>query len=275
MRRDLETQLSAYGEVLTRTIQQTPETTDPHAETVLVLADHGRTERPITPKQGPWVAVAAFALVLSVGLVGLLFLQRDEEVATPPFESPVEAAQSYVMALNSGDVSLYSSLMSADAIDHNVDPQANTAAGSEPEKALIRFRAYAAEDLNISVGNCVSSGSLLATCEVTVNGGLDAVLAGGPYPAELTVIIDEEGLIETVSLLLNPPEPFYETSLAFRGADLCQQSASDCGWLGENHPELASEWHGIWGHQADLPARPVDEIVADVILRAQEFTAGR
>lgn len=225
-----------------------------------------------SPSLRPWLIVVGLGVVVAAGFVFAQSLGGDDVEGEPPFETAADAATGYVTATNSKDFGLYQRIVTEDAVDFDVNPAADTPAGSEPEKVPERFTALAAQNRTVTLGECSEVGGL-AKCEVTVSGGIDSILAGGPIPGELSITVSEEGLIKKADLLIEPSMDFIETADAFWGPLLCREPGGDCGWLGDNYPALAVEWQGIWVPGEQLPERPVEEVIADVVARAEEFVA--
>lgn len=233
----------------------------------------GRSKRPTggLRRRSTWAFASAFAAVLIVGVVGAMLLTGGGTDG-PPFATPREAAQAYAEAVNSGDVEAYESIMADGAIDYLVGPFSDSP-DAQPEKSEARLLALAAEPLQISLGSCVDQGEVLATCDVEFTSGIETAIQGGPLRGEMTLGIDSSGLIGLAMTRIDTSEDYMMRFEEFFGPEFCRSVEADCGWLGENHPDLATEWKGIWGTGTELPARAPAEVIPEVVAAVDAFLA--
>jgi hypothetical protein len=233
----------------------------------------GQSKRPTRGlrRRGAWAFASALAAVLIVGVVGAMLLTGGETDG-PPFATPQDAAQAYAEAVNSGDIEAYESIMADGAIDYLIDPFSNSPE-AQPEKNEARLLALAAEPLQISLGSCVDQTEVLATCDFEFTSGIETTIQGGPLQGEMTLGIDSSGLIGLAMSRIDTSEDYIMRFEEFFGPEFCLSVEADCGWLGENHPDLATEWKGIWGTGTELPARAPAEVIPEVVAALDAFLA--
>lgn len=233
----------------------------------------GQSKLPAGGLWGPrtWAFASTFAVVVILGVVGALILTGDDTVG-PPFATPQEAAQPYAEAINSGDIEAYESIMADGAIDFLIDPVSDSP-DAQPGKNEARLLALAAEPFQMALDSCVDQGEVLATCDIEFTSGIATTMQGGPLQGEMTLGIDSSGLISLATIRIDTSEDYVMRYEGFFGPVDCLSPEADCGWLGENHPDLATEWKGIWGAGTELPARAPQAVIPEVVAALDEFLA--
>jgi hypothetical protein len=150
-------------------------------------------------KLRPLAAVAAFVLVIAVGVAAALALRSGDEVTNvpaPPFDTPQEAVEAWVAALNAGDGETYMLLFAQDASDGSLNQ-----GGIAPDTTIKdRVEVVAATETVFSVVECVTESALQTKCVVTRDSPVAEISSGARESEESIVLtIDESGIIERIS----------------------------------------------------------------------------
>jgi hypothetical protein len=213
----------------------------------------------------PLAAVAAFVLVIAIGVVAALTLQGDDDVANvpaPPFETPQEAVDGYYAVLNAGDGAAYFSLFADGASDLALANPRGGVAISEA-KVNARVEGGKASGDTFVVKNCVEETELQVKCTVAIDNPIMGLTQGvRELTFSVALTIDETGLIQEIR----------ESNFQPQGTiDSARGDAFD-EWMMENHSELWDELNNqLWG--PDPLKRSGADISRDKLAAAQEFAA--
>ena len=208
----------------------------------------------------PLAAVAAFVLIIAVGVAASFALRGGDEVTNvpaPPFDTPQEAVEAYYAALNAGDGDTYTSLFAEDASDGGVNP-----GGIALEQTIKdRVEIVAAEEIVFSVVECVPESASQTKCVVTSYSPV-ATLSSGSGENEVSIVltIDQSGVIGRIGTNKLPGDavdvPHIEAYFA---------------WMEKNYPELLGELRQDWAN--DPIERSATDIGRENLAAAREFDA--
>jgi len=220
-------------------------------------------------KWQPLAAVAAFVLVIAVGVVAAITLQGSgsevTNVPAPPFDTPQEAVEAYYAVLNAGDAEAYFSLFADGASD---DALANPRGGAAVSEAKVNARVEAGGEASgdtFVVNDCVEETELQVKCTVAVDNAI-AGLTQGVRELEFSVAltIDKAGLIQEIG----------ESNFQPQGEIDSVRADAYIEWMIENHAELWNEANNqLWGSSSDPLTRPGADIGRDKLAAAREFDA--
>jgi len=221
-----------------------------------------RTKELTRRKWQPLVAVAAFFLVIALGVAAALMFQGTREVANvpaPPFDTPQEATEAYHAVLNAGDGDAYLALFADGASDGVL----NSSGIAPDDKIAARVEAMDAYGITWAVEECVDETSLRTKCTVMQDDPINEMLTGiREWKASVVVTIDEAGRIHRIGVNGLPPEGEIDTDRA----DAYE------AWVTENYPELFNEVRfQLWG--SDPLERSGAEIGRDDLAAIREFVA--
>ncbi len=213
-------------------------------------------------KWQPLVAVAAFFLVIALGVAAALMFQGTREVANvpaPPFDTPQEATEAYHVVLNAGDGDAYLALFADGASDGIL----NSSGITPDDKIKARVEAMDAYGVTWTVEECVDETNLRTKCTVMQDDPVNEMITGiREWRASIVVTIDEAGRIERIGMNGLPLEGEIDTD---------RVDAYDA-WVTENHPELFDEVRfQLWG--SDPLERSGAEIGRDDLAAIREFDA--
>jgi hypothetical protein len=211
-------------------------------------------------KWPPLAAVAAFALVIVVGVAAALALRGGDEVTNvpaPPFDTPQEAVEAWVAALNAGDGETYLLLFAQDASDGSLNQ-----GGIAPDTTIKdRVEMVAATETVFTVAECVAESALQTKCVVTRDSPVAEISSGARESEESIVLtIDESGNIERVGTNVVPGGTFDDA-----------RTEAYVAWMTENHPELFAELRRNWA--SDPIDRPAADIGRESLAAARDFAA--
>ena len=211
-------------------------------------------------KWQPFAAVAAFVLVIAVGVAAALALSGGDDAANipaPPFDTPQEAVEAWVAAQNAGDGEAYLLLFAPDASDGALNQ-----GGIASEKTIKdRVEMVAATETVFSVVECVAESAAQAKCVMTRHNPVWAISSGTSGSEESVVLtIDKSGAIARVGVNLIDGGTFdearHDAYLAFMEA---------------NYPDLRAELNRNWA--SDPIDRPAADIGRESLAAAREFNA--
>ena len=212
-------------------------------------------------KWQPLAAVAAFVLVIVVGVAAAFALSGgDSDVATvpaPPFDTPEEAVEAWVAALNTGDGEAYLLLFAQDASDGTLNP------GGIASDATINTRVefVAATETVRSVVECDAESASRTKCVVTSNSPVAAIFSGiGENEESIVLTIDESGAITRIG-----------TNDIREGAVDVARIEAYIAWMDINYPELTAELDANW--VTEPPERSGTDMGRDSLAAAREFDA--
>jgi hypothetical protein len=217
-------------------------------------------QKPPQRRWQPLAAVAAFVLVIAVGVAAASALRGGDEVTSvpaPPFDTPQEAVETWVAALNAGDGETYLLLFARDASDGLFNQ-----GGIASEKTIKdRVEMVAATETVFTVVECVPESVSQTKCVLTRDNPV-AELSSGAREIEDSVVltIDESGVIARVGV--NPiPGGTYDDA----------RTEAYVAWMVENCPELFAELRRNWA--SDPIDRPAADIGRESLAAAREFDA--
>jgi len=212
-------------------------------------------------KRQPLIAVAAFLLVIALGVAAAMVMSESGDVANvpaPPFDTPQDAAHAYYTALNAGDADVYFSIMAEGASSGEV----NGNAIAPEDKVRARVEWYGAIGSVATVLDCTVETEFQAKCTVLNNDPIaDKVSGVSQYEGTAVIRIDEQGLIARISSLTVPPGIDVDTVRADAWSE----------WFAANHPDLTNELDQLWG--SDPMERTGTEIGRDLLAAAEAFDA--
>jgi hypothetical protein len=211
-------------------------------------------------KWQPLAAVAAFVLVIAVGVAAAFALQGNGDVANvpaPPFETPQQAVDAYYAALNAGDGETYLSLFAQDASDGHLNP-----GGIAPDATIkARVEIVAATETVFSVVECIPQSASQTKCDVTKDSPVAGLTFGAAESEQSVVLtIDDSGAITRIGTTDVPGGTF----------DVAR-AESYTAWEEEDHPVLKAELDANWA--TDLPERSATDIGREQLAAAREFDA--
>ena len=187
-------------------------------------------------------------------------LRGGNEVANvpaPPFDTPQEAVEAWVSALNAGDGETYILMIAQDASDGSLNQ------GGIASDATIKDRVemVAATKTVFSVVECVAESASQTKCVVTRDNPVWELTAGIHDSQESIVLtIDESGLIGRIGTNALPGGTFDEA-----------RSEAHRTWMDNNYPELRDELSRNWA--TDPIDRPAADIGRESLAAAREFDA--
>ena len=211
-------------------------------------------------KWQPLAAVAAFVLVIAVGVAAAFALRGGDEVTSvpaPPFETPQEAVDAWVAAQNAGDGETYLLLFAQDASDGALN------GGGIASDATIRDRVemIPATETVISVAECVAESASQIKCVVTVDSPVAELSSGvGESEQSIVLTIDEPGFIGRIGVNRIPGGT----------VDVARIDAYFAS-MEINYPELNAELKANWAN--DPIERPAADIGRESLAAAREFDA--
>jgi hypothetical protein len=213
-------------------------------------------------KWQPLAAVAAFVLVIAVGVAGALALRGGDEVTSvpaPPFDTPQEAVDAWVAALNAGDGETYLLLFAQDASDGSL----NQGGIASDATIMDRVEMNAATETVLSVAECVAEVVFeAAKCVVTWDDPVFELTAGIHDPQESIVLtIDESGLIDRIGT-----NSISSTWISDEAREEAWRA-----WMENNYPELDAELSRNWA--TDPLERPAADVGRELLAAAREFDA--
>jgi hypothetical protein len=209
----------------------------------------------------PLAAVAAFVLVIAVGVAAALALQGGSDdvtnVPAPPFDTPQEAVEAWVAAQNAGDGEAYVSLFAPDASDGALNQ--GGIASEKTIKDQVEF--IAATETVFTVVECVPESAARTKCVVTRNSPV-ASIESGILEVELSVVltIDESGVIARVGV-----------DLLDGGTFDSDRFEAYTAWMRTNYPDLHAELRRNWA--TDPLERPATDVGRESLAAAREFDA--
>lgn len=220
------------------------------------------TKDKIRNKWQPLVAVAAFFLVIALGIAAALMFQGTKEVANvpaPPFDTPREATEAYHVVLNTGDGNAYLALFADGASDGIL----NSSGITPDDKIKARIEAMDAYGVTWTVEECVDETRFRTKCTVMQDDPVNEMITGiREWRASIVVTIDEAGRIERIGMNGLPLDGEIDTDRA----DAYE------AWVTENYPELFDEVRfQLWG--SDPLERSGAEIGRDDLAAIREFDA--
>lgn len=203
-------------------------------------------------KWQPLVAVAAFVLVIAVGLAAALALRGGDDVTSvpaPPFDTPQQAVEAYYTALNGGDGEAFLALFAEDASKGEVDFAGTTS----DDRIRSRVESIAAQGIVTRVVSCTTETELRSNCVAETD------QPGGPGAVRITAVvtIDDSGRITRIEETWPPQDP--------------DRADAWSAWLAATEPELLKENRGLWG--PDPTERSGADIGRDMKFAAQRFDA--
>ncbi|MDJ0790865.1 MAG: hypothetical protein QNJ71_03115 [Acidimicrobiia bacterium] len=151
--------------------------------------------------RGAWVAAAAFAIVILVGIAILLANSDDPvtDLPAPPFETPDEAAEAWIGYVGAFDAAGIHSLLSEDYSGFIV-------VGPTPEETTERFEWSRELDFAFEFEGCEANSASSTTCTVVRDSYMDQVLFGAPATFTFTVRMSDDGYISSTGFQLTVSE---------------------------------------------------------------------
>jgi hypothetical protein len=233
-----------------------------------------------TPPEGeksrrwqPLVAVAAFAVVIVVGLAILTVGRNTPDVApaspapaetavpAPPFDSPQAAAEAYLAAVEAGDYGAYQEILAPDGTDWEVTPAGP--AETDAEHIEARFAWVSGITTSISEIECEAIADASVRCSfMMVDPVLETIAGDGAVLAGRNFTLSDEGLLASVSVDV--------VSHSDEQAEIIQRFNE---WLMLNRPEAIEEFNDLWG--SDPLRASGDEIVATLFAAAADYAKVR
>jgi len=215
-------------------------------------------------KWQPLTAVAAFVLVIAVGVAAAFALRGGEEVTNvpaPPFETPQEAVEAYYAVLNAGDAEAYFSLFA----DGARGELAKNRSGSTPSNAKVnaRVEGMKASGDTFVVSSCVEESELRVKCTIATDNPIRGMTAGvREWGNSIVLTIDDAGLIQEIDERDFQPQGEVDDVKA----DAYRE------WMMENYAELWDESNNqLWGSSSDPLTRSGADIGRDKLAAAREF----
>ncbi|MCL1588167.1 MAG: hypothetical protein M3092_07090 [Actinomycetia bacterium] len=211
-------------------------------------------------KWQPLAAVAAFVLVIAVGVAAASALRGGDDAANvpaPPFDTPQEAVEAWTAALNAGDGKAYLLLFAPDASDGALNQ-----GGIASEKTIKdRVEMVAATETVFSVVECIAEDASQTKCVQTSHSPVASISSGTSGSEDSIVLtIDESGAIARIGVNRIDGGTFDETR--FEAYD---------AWMETNYPELRAELNRNWA--SDPIDRPAADIGRESLAAAREFDA--
>jgi len=208
----------------------------------------------------PLAAVAAFILVIAVGVAAALALRGTADVANvpaPPFETPQDVVDAYYAALNAGDGDAFVVMFAEAATDSEINPIGNLS----DDKIRARIEAIEAVGATFAVVDCASETALRTRCTVSSSEPIGGLIVGSTeIERSVVTSLDEEGLIARMGVQIQ------------LGAIDTAREQAHFAWMTENYRELLDEWRfQVWG--SDPVARSGAEIAMDYLAASKEFDA--
>lgn len=214
----------------------------------------------------PLAAVAAFVLVIVVGVAAAMALRGGDEVTNvpaPPFDTPQEAVEAYYAVLNAGDAEAYFSLF-ADGASGEL---AKTRSGATPSNAKInaRVEGLQASGDTFVVSSCVEESELRVKCTIAADNPIRGLTAGvREWENSIVLTIDDAGLIQEIDERDFQPQSEIDDV----------KGDAWVAWMMENHAELWDDANNqLWGSSSDPLTRSGADIGRDKLAAAREFDA--
>ena len=208
----------------------------------------------------PLAAVAAFVLVIAVGVAAAFALSGGDDAANipaPPFDSPQEAAEAWVAALNAGDGETYLLLFAYGASDGLM----NSGGIASEETIKDRVEMVAATETVFSAVECVAESASQTMNVVTRHNPVASISSGTNGSEESDVLtIDDSGAIARIGVNLISGGAFDEA-----------RHDAYVAWVESNYPELRAELMANW--VTNPIERPAADIGRESLAAAREFDA--
>ena len=162
--------------------------------------------------RGAWVAAAAFAIVILVGIAILLANRGESEpvdLPAPPFETPEAAAEAWMGYASAFDAAGIHSLLAEDYSGFIV-------VGPTLEETTERFEWSRELDFAFVFEGCEANSATSTTCTVVRDSYMDQVLFGAPATFAFTVRMNDDGYIASTGYQLTASEtPTHDYAAEF------------------------------------------------------------